>query len=144
MGIFDHIPERARSENFPSWQREVELALVKEGLSNHCSSGTDPLDIVEFASTIPVATVPATPTTAEIISMKEWMKKDAQTKGIIYRKLPPIIQNMLGEKLTARQQWEVLLKRFARLDGIYQFKLRSRLFAESERRRGRSSLPRRL
>lgn len=130
MGKFNHIPELTGSDNFPSWRRAVELALAGEGLWNHCSSGTDPLDMAEYASKMPIPVAPATPTTAETVSMKEWIKEDAQTKAIIGRRMSPVVQNMLGERLTARQQWEVLLKRFARLDVTSQYELRSNLFSE--------------
>ncbi|KAG2043704.1 hypothetical protein BDR03DRAFT_1004957 [Suillus americanus] len=116
MGKFDHIPELLGSDNFPSWRRAVELVLAGEGLWNHCSSSTDPLDVAEFASTIPVPVVPATPTAAETASMREWIKEDAQTKAIIGRRLSPIVQNMLGEKLMAHQQWELFSKRLKDAD----------------------------
>ncbi|KAG1845080.1 hypothetical protein DFJ58DRAFT_621050, partial [Suillus subalutaceus] len=67
---------------------------------------------------------------AELALMKDWIKEDAQTKAIIGRRLSPVVQNILGEKLTARQQWEMLSKRFACLDVTSQYELRSQLFSE--------------
>ncbi|KAG1743744.1 uncharacterized protein EDB91DRAFT_1081112 [Suillus paluster] len=65
-----------------------------------------------FASLMPTPAAAGQPTAAELVLMKEWIKEDAQMKVIIGRRLSPIIQNILGEKLTARQQWEMLSKRF--------------------------------
>jgi hypothetical protein len=68
--------------------------------------------------------------TAETVSIKEWIKEDAQTKAIIGWRMSPIVQNMLSEKLTAHQQWEVLQKHFVHLDVTLQYELRSQLFLE--------------
>jgi hypothetical protein len=130
MGKFDHIAELSGSDNFPSWRRAVELALAGEGLWNHCSSGLDQLDVAEFASQMPTAATVGQPTAAELILMKDWVKEDAQAKAIIGRRLSPVVQNMLAEKLTARQQWDTLIKRFARLNITSQFELRTQLFSE--------------
>jgi hypothetical protein len=86
--------------------------------------------MAEYASTMPIPVAPATPMTAETVSMKEWIKEDAQTKAIIGQRISPVIQNILGERLMARQQWEVLLKCFACLDVTSQYKLCSQLFSE--------------
>ncbi|KAG2342814.1 hypothetical protein BDR05DRAFT_859661, partial [Suillus weaverae] len=67
---------------------------------------------------------------AELTLMKDWIKEDAQTKAIIRRRLSPVIQSILGEKLSACQQWEMLSKRFAHLDITFQYELRSQLFSE--------------
>ncbi|KAG2755132.1 hypothetical protein P692DRAFT_20705819, partial [Suillus brevipes Sb2] len=130
MGKFDHISELTGSDTYPSWRRAVELALAGEGLWSHCSEGIDPADVAEFASVMPAAATAGKPTSAELVLMKEWVKEDAQAKAIIGRRLSPIVQNILGEKLTARQQWDTLSKRFARLDITSQFELRTQLFAE--------------
>ncbi|KAG2108534.1 hypothetical protein DEU56DRAFT_750098 [Suillus clintonianus] len=130
MGKFDHIAELTGSDNFPSWRQAVELALAGEGLWNHCSTGTNPHDVAEFASVLPTAATAGQPTAAELVLMKDWIKEDAQAKAIIGRRLSPVVQSILGEKLTARQQWELLTKRFARLDVTSQYELRSQLFSE--------------
>ncbi|KIK32467.1 hypothetical protein CY34DRAFT_37624, partial [Suillus luteus UH-Slu-Lm8-n1] len=130
MGKFDHIAELTGSDNYPSWRQAVELALAGEGLWSHCSAGTDPNDIAEYASVMPQAATAGQPTSAELTLMKDWIKEDTQTKAIIGRRLSPVIQNILGEKLTARQQWEMLSKRFARLDVTSQYELHSLLFSE--------------
>ncbi|KAG2070766.1 hypothetical protein BDR04DRAFT_1155225 [Suillus decipiens] len=67
---------------------------------------------------------------AELVLMKEWIKEDAQTKAIIGWRLSPIVQNILGKKLTAHQQWEILLKHFTCLDVTSQFELHTQLFLE--------------
>ncbi|KAG2139851.1 uncharacterized protein EDB93DRAFT_693665 [Suillus bovinus] len=130
MGKFDHIIELLGADTYPSWRRSVKLALASEGLWNHCSSGTDPNDIAEFASVMPKPAIAGSSTSDELKLMKEWIKEDAQTKVIIYRKLSAVVQNMLDEALTAREQWDMLAKRFARLDANCQFELRTQLFAE--------------
>lgn len=66
----------------------------------------------------------------ELKLMKEWIKEDAQTKAIIGRKLSPIVQNILDEGLSAREQWEMLAKRFARLNVTSQYELCLQLFTE--------------
>jgi hypothetical protein len=110
MGKFDYIAELTGSDNYPSWRRAVELALAGERFWNHCSNGTDPADVGEYASSMPTLATAGQPTAAELLLMKAWVKEDAQAKVIIGRRLSPIVQNMLGEKLTARQQWETALR----------------------------------
>lgn len=73
------------------------LALASEGLWNHCSEGVDPNNYKEFASVMPSPALAGAPTTVE----RDWIKEDTQMKAIIRRRLSPIIQNMLGEKVTA-------------------------------------------
>jgi len=130
MGKFDHITELTGSDNFPSWRRAVELALAKEGLWNHCSSGTDPSNVAEYASAMPAPATAGQPTPAELVLIKEWIKEDAQTKAIVGRRLSPVVQNMLGEKLMAHQQWDTRLKHFARLNVTSQFELHTQLFSK--------------
>ncbi|KAG2754167.1 hypothetical protein P692DRAFT_20721155, partial [Suillus brevipes Sb2] len=60
----------------------------------------------------------------------DWIKEDAQTKGIICRRLSAVVQGLLNEASTARQQWDVLAMHFGRLDISSQFELRAQLFAE--------------
>ncbi|KIK45147.1 hypothetical protein CY34DRAFT_22655 [Suillus luteus UH-Slu-Lm8-n1] len=130
MGKYDHITELSGAETYPSWRRAIMLVLASEGLWNHCSEGIDPNNYEEFASVMPSPVAPGAPTSTERTSILEWIKEDAQTKAIISQRLSPVIQNMLGEKVTARQQWQTLHKRFARLDITSQFELRDQLFSE--------------
>jgi hypothetical protein len=130
MGKFNHIEELHGADSYPSWRRAIRLALAGEGLWNHCSSGTKPNDIAEYASTMPTPAAISAPTPDELKSMREWIKEGAQAKAIIGRKLSAVVQNMLDESLTACEQWEMLRKRFARLDVTSQFELRSQLFTE--------------
>ncbi|KAG2747159.1 hypothetical protein P692DRAFT_20695832, partial [Suillus brevipes Sb2] len=130
MGKYDHITELTGSDDYASWRRTVTLALQGEGLWNHCSTGTDPNDFADFASDMPKAAVAATPTDAEKKAMIEWIKEDAQAKGIICRRISPVVQSLLGESLTARQQWDILSKHFGRLNMTSQFELRDQLFNE--------------
>ncbi|KAG2340505.1 hypothetical protein BDR05DRAFT_950396 [Suillus weaverae] len=119
MGKYDHITELTGSDDYASWCRTVTLTLQGEGLWNHCSTGTDPNDFTDFASDMPKAAVATMPTDAEKKAMIEWIKEDAQAKGIIYR-----------ESLTARQQWDILSKHFGHLDMTSQFELWDQLFNE--------------
>jgi hypothetical protein len=130
MGKLDHIIELTGADTYSSWRRSVRLALAGKGLWNHCSMGTDPNDFAEYASTFPVAVAAGKPTDDERKCMKEWIKEDAQAKAIIGRKLSPVVQNMLDEALSAREQWDVLAQRFSRLDVTSQFELHSQLFSE--------------
>ncbi|KAG1753996.1 uncharacterized protein EDB91DRAFT_1077651 [Suillus paluster] len=104
MGKFNHIVELTGTDIYPSWRRAVKLALA--------GNGADPNDVTEFTSVMPTAVTPAQPMSAELTSMKDWVKEDAQAKAIIGRQLSPIVQNMLGKKLTAHQQWDALSKCF--------------------------------
>jgi hypothetical protein len=124
MGKYDHITELSGAETYLSWRRTIMLALASEGLWNHCSEGTNPNDYEEFASVMPSPVSAGAPTTAERAAILEWIKEDAQTKAIIGRRLSPVIQNMLGERATARHQWQTLHRCFAWLDVTSQFKLR--------------------
>ncbi|KAG2129253.1 uncharacterized protein EDB93DRAFT_1256315 [Suillus bovinus] len=79
---------------------------------------------------MPDAVNPAQPTSTELTAIKEWAKEDTQAKAIISRCCSPIVQNMLGEELTACQQWNALEKLFGRLDVTSQFELCDQLFSE--------------
>lgn len=130
MGKYNHITELTGSDNFLSWHCAITLALQGEVLWNHCSNGIDPNDFANYACDMPVPVVPATLMSAEKKEMIKWIKEDAQAKGIISRRLSPVIQTLLDEALTARQQWESLAKHFSRLDITSQFELREQLFNE--------------
>ncbi|KAG2750373.1 hypothetical protein P692DRAFT_20847626 [Suillus brevipes Sb2] len=106
MGKYDHIIELTGAEMYP----------ICEGLWNHCSEGVNPNDYEEFASVMPSPAQAGAPTTAEHELIKDWIKEDVQMKAIIGHRLSLIIQNMLREKVTVQQQWQVLHKRFARLN----------------------------
>ncbi|KAG0692406.1 hypothetical protein DFH29DRAFT_817600, partial [Suillus ampliporus] len=80
---------------------------------------------------MPTAAVPATPTSTEKKEIIDWIKEDAQAKGIISRRLSPVVQSLLDKSLTARQQWESLAKHFGRLDVTSQFELQEQLFNET-------------
>ncbi|KAG1865844.1 hypothetical protein DFJ58DRAFT_838487 [Suillus subalutaceus] len=56
------------------------------------------------------------PMADELKLMKEWIKEDVQVKAIIGCKLSLVVQNILDEGLSACEQWEMLVKIFARLD----------------------------
>lgn len=62
--------------------------------------------------------------------MIDWIKEDAQAKGIVCRKLSPVVQGLLSESSTAREQWDTLAQHFGRLDMSSQFELCAQLFAE--------------
>ncbi|KAG2745070.1 hypothetical protein P692DRAFT_20850021 [Suillus brevipes Sb2] len=71
MGKYDHIVELTGGDIYPSWRCAVELALAGEGLWNHCSDGTDPNDVAEYASNMPTAVATGQPTSAELTLMKD-------------------------------------------------------------------------
>ncbi|KIK49405.1 hypothetical protein CY34DRAFT_33781, partial [Suillus luteus UH-Slu-Lm8-n1] len=124
MGKFDHINELLGADSYPSWRRAVRLALAGEGLWNHCSSGTDPLDIAEYASSMPKPAIAGQPTADELKLMKEWII-GTRHKSDLSRKITDYINMYLDTK-----QWDMLLKRFARLDVTLQYELCSQLFTE--------------
>ncbi|KAG2050954.1 hypothetical protein BDR06DRAFT_1010893 [Suillus hirtellus] len=133
MGKYDHIIELTGADIYSSWRRAVKLALAGDSLWSHCSMGTDPNNVAEYASSMPKVATAGQPMSAELTAIKEWVKEDAQAKAIIGRHLSPIVQNMLGEKLMARQQWDTLLKCFDAEDAsryISVFKNGRRRFAE--------------
>ncbi|KAG0696246.1 hypothetical protein DFH29DRAFT_1004740 [Suillus ampliporus] len=118
------------TDSYPSWRWAIRLALAGKGLWNHCCSGTNLINIAEYVSAMPQPTTAGSPTPDELKLMKEWIKEDAQAKALISQKLSPIVQNMLNESLTAREQWDILTKRFAHLDVTSQFKLHLQFFTE--------------
>jgi hypothetical protein len=65
---------------------------------------------------MPLPATPGAPTTAKKSAIIEWIKQDAQAKGIICRKLSVIIQGLLSETWMAREQWNMLATHFACLD----------------------------
>ncbi|KAG2030116.1 hypothetical protein BDR03DRAFT_1017499 [Suillus americanus] len=60
-----------------------------------------------MASVMPTAAMARQPTSAELTSMKDWVKEDAQAKAIISRRLSPIVQNMLSKKLDVTSQFKL-------------------------------------
>ncbi|KAG0694979.1 hypothetical protein DFH29DRAFT_880322 [Suillus ampliporus] len=108
----------------------VTLALQGDGLWNHCSSGTNPNNFTKFTSVMPSLAVAGSPTPAEKQTMIDWIKEDAQAKGIICRKLSAVVQGLLNETWTAREQWNTLATHFGHLDITSNFELRVQLFAE--------------
>ena len=116
MGKYDHICELTGAENYPQWKRQLTLALKGEWLWSHCSNGSDPSNLVEFAATIPTPADLKTITTAETEQILDWLAKDAQAKAIIDRKVSPIVTSQLDENLTALEQWEILAQRYSHND----------------------------
>ncbi|KIK76697.1 hypothetical protein PAXRUDRAFT_76560, partial [Paxillus rubicundulus Ve08.2h10] len=53
MGKYDHIPMLTGTENYHAWQIDMKYALGAEDLWCHVSTGTDPLDPLDFASIKP-------------------------------------------------------------------------------------------
>ncbi|KAG1862091.1 hypothetical protein DFJ58DRAFT_623579, partial [Suillus subalutaceus] len=66
----------------------------------------------------------------EKLAIINWIKEDAQAKGIICRKLSGVVQGLLSETLMAREQWTTLATHYAHLDVTSQFELCVQLFAE--------------
>ncbi|KAG1800683.1 uncharacterized protein BJ212DRAFT_1218920, partial [Suillus subaureus] len=112
MGKYNHI---------------VELMSTDEYLS--CAR-TDPNNFSEYASVMPSPATARSPTAAEKLAMMEWIKEDAQMKGIICRKLSLVVQGLLDKSSTAHDQWNTLAMHFACLDMSLQFELCAQLFAE--------------
>jgi hypothetical protein len=130
MGKYDHICELTGAETYPQWKRQITLALKGERLWPHCSSGTDPSNLADLASTTPVPADPKAITKAEIETTLDWLAKDAQTKAIIDRKVSSIVASQLDENLTAREQWNILAQRYSRNDLLSQYELRARIRSE--------------
>ena len=130
MGKYDHICELTGAENYAQWRRQVTLALKGERLWNHCSSGTDPKDFTEVATTKPEPKDPAAVTDTEKEKILDWLAKDAQAKALIDRKILSVIANQLNESQMVREQWEILSKRYLRTDLLSQYELRAHVRSE--------------
>ncbi|KIK78592.1 hypothetical protein PAXRUDRAFT_772502 [Paxillus rubicundulus Ve08.2h10] len=50
MGKYNHIPTLTGVENYHAWRTDMKYALGAEDLWCHISTGTDPLDLLNFAS----------------------------------------------------------------------------------------------
>ncbi|KIK81744.1 hypothetical protein PAXRUDRAFT_73507, partial [Paxillus rubicundulus Ve08.2h10] len=50
MGKYDHIPTLTGAENYHAWWTSMKYALGAEDLWCHVSTGTNPLDPLNFAS----------------------------------------------------------------------------------------------
>ena len=108
MGKYDHICELTGVEIYPQWKRQLTLALTGKWLWSHYSNRSDPLNLTEFAATIPTPVDLKTITTAETEQILNWLAKDTQAKAIINCKVSPIVTSQLDENLTAQEQWEIL------------------------------------
>ena len=118
------------AENYVQWPRQVTLALKGERLWNHCSSGTDPKDFAEVATTKPEPKDPAAVTDTEKEKILDWLAKDTQAKALIDRKISSVIANQLNESQTAHKQWEILSKCYLHTNLLSQYKLRARVRSE--------------
>ncbi|KAF8552058.1 hypothetical protein OG21DRAFT_1391408, partial [Imleria badia] len=130
MGKYDHICELSGAENYSQWRRQMTLVLQSERLWPHCNNGTDPLNLINFASTIPIPKDAKAVSDDEKEEILEWLAKDAQAKSLIDRKISPLVANLLDESQTARQQWESLSKYYSRNDLLSQYELRIRIQSE--------------
>ncbi|KAG6326023.1 hypothetical protein ID866_13066, partial [Astraeus odoratus] len=83
MGKLDHIPKLTGASTFFSWWAQIVLTLGCEGVYNHVSEGSDPLDLAEFASTLPSPVNASNPTAEERKLILEWLKEDAVAKDIL-------------------------------------------------------------
>ena len=97
MGKFNHILELTGASVFQPWKAQIILALGCEGVYNHISKGTDPIDIAEFALVMPTPTATAL-TTVEKKLIQDWLKDDAITKDIICRCLLPTILQCIPQE----------------------------------------------
>ena len=130
MGKYNHICELTGTENYAQWRRQVTLALKGEHLWNHCSSGTDLKDFAEVATTKPEPKDPAAITDMEKEKIFDWLAKDTQAKVLIDRKISSVIANQLNESQTAREQWEILSKRYLCTNLLSQYELRAHICSE--------------
>ena len=130
MGKYDHICELTRAENYPQWKRQITLALHGEQLWPHCCSGSDPTNLADLASTIPVPVDSKKLTQAETEKILDWFAKDAQAKAIIDQKVFPVVASQLDENSTAWDQWNVFTERYSRNDLLSQYKLCTQVHSE--------------
>ena len=96
MGKYDHICELTGAENYAQWHRQMTLALKGERLWNHCSNGTDLIDLAELAIDKPTPAKPAAVTDKEKEKILDWLAKNAQAKALINRKVSSIVANQLN------------------------------------------------
>ena len=120
MGKYDHIFKLTGAENYAQWHRQMTLALKGERLWNHCSNGSDPLDLAELAIDKPTLVDPAAVTDAEKEKILNWLAKDAQAKALVDRKISTVVANQLNENQTTREQWDILSERYSRNDILSQ------------------------
>ena len=60
----------------------------------------------------------------------DWLAKDAQAKALIDQKISSVIANQLNESQTAREQWEILSKRYLCTNLLSQYELRAHICSE--------------
>ena len=130
MGKYDHICELTGAENYAQWRRQMMLALKGEHLWNHCSNGSDPLDLTDFAIDKPTPVDPAAVTDTEKEKILDWLAKDAQAKALVDRKISTVVANQLNENQTACEQWDILSEHYLWNDILSQYKLRARVRSE--------------
>ena len=130
MGKYNHICELTGAENYPQWKRQITLALRGERLWPHCCSGSDPTNLADLASIIPVPVDSKKMTQAETEKILDWFAKDAQAKAIINRKVAPVVASQLDENSMARDQWNILAERYSRNDLLSQYELRAQVCSE--------------
>jgi gag-polypeptide of LTR copia-type len=118
MGKLDYIPKLTGATTFFTWCAQIVLALGQEGVYNHVSKGTDPLDLEEFASAKPVPVDPNALTTNEKKQILDWIKEDAIAKDILCRHLLPSILRLIPQKCstTACKAWKILHSHYAHDD----------------------------
>lgn len=77
MGKYDRICKLTGVENYSRWWKQMTLVLCGEKLWSHCSSGSDPLDLANFASTKPMPLDEKSPTDVEKKVFLTWLAKDS-------------------------------------------------------------------
>ena len=106
------------------------LALKGERLWNHCSNGSDPLDLAELAVDKPTPANPAAVTDKEKEKILDWLAKDAQAKVLVNCKISSVVANQLNENQTACEQWDILSECYLQNDLLSQYELRARVCLE--------------
>ena len=77
----------------------------------------------------PMATNPATPTTAETTAIAQWEKDERSAKSLLTQKLPDSTVVMVHGKATVRERWEAVVKEFSKKSAYAQADMRAKFMA---------------
>ncbi|KAF8836927.1 hypothetical protein BDN67DRAFT_910177, partial [Paxillus ammoniavirescens] len=113
IGKYDHIPTLTGAENY------------------HACTGTDPLDLLDFASIKPLPAIITQPTEVETLAIRKWLVDDIKMKGFIHCFLSTLIHQIgpNDQATTAHAIWDIIGQHYGRKDLITQFVIHKQLAA---------------
>ncbi|KIK97876.1 hypothetical protein PAXRUDRAFT_807490 [Paxillus rubicundulus Ve08.2h10] len=107
----------------------MEHLLLRKGVYNLVSKGTDPNNYVEYASIMPMLLLGGSPTLSEHEAILGWIKQDGLVKSIILCKVSSTVLALIPDSvsITTHEVWEILTSHFDCSDISLQFSIKTQI-----------------